>query len=75
MRMAPHPAIAHHKACHVGDAVAVVIAKTPAAAIAAPAAVMNAVTDAVGTEDITMPATPHTVWKAIRRTTLSRKAE
>ena len=32
MRMAPHPALAHGKACHVGDPVAVVIAETPAAA-------------------------------------------
>src|SRR3546814_2764033 len=29
-----------------------------AGAIAAPAALMNAITDALGTEDITMPATP-----------------
>ena len=28
MKMAPHPAIAHGKACHVGDAVAAVIAET-----------------------------------------------
>src|SRR5947209_3685855 len=28
MRMAPHPALAHQKVCHVGDAVAVVIADT-----------------------------------------------
>ena len=33
-----------------------------AGAIAAPAAVMNAITDAIGTEDIAMPATPATVW-------------
>ncbi len=32
MKMAPHPAIAHGKACHVGDAVAVVIAETLAQA-------------------------------------------
>ena len=32
MKMAPHPALAHGKACHVGDPVAVVIADTPAAA-------------------------------------------
>ena len=33
-----------------------------AGAIAAPAAVMNAITDALGTEDIAMPATPAAVW-------------
>src|SRR5262244_3555937 len=30
MKMAPHPALAHEKACHVGDAVAVVVAETQA---------------------------------------------
>jgi carbon-monoxide dehydrogenase large subunit len=34
-----------------------------AGAIAAPAAVMNAVTDALGTENIQMPATPEKVWR------------
>src|SRR5262250_1220388 len=37
-----------------------------AGAIAAPAAVMNAVTDAIGTEQLTMPATPQTVWAALQ---------
>lgn len=37
-----------------------------AGAIAAPAAVMNAVTDALGTEEIDMPATPHKVWHALK---------
>jgi carbon-monoxide dehydrogenase large subunit len=40
-----------------------------AGAIGSPAAVMNAVTDALtslGVKDLPMPATPHTVWKAIR---------
>src|SRR5262249_57187923 len=32
MKMAPHPALAHDKANHVGDAVAVVVAETPAQA-------------------------------------------
>ena len=32
MKMAPHPALAHGKACHVGDPVAVVIGRTVAAA-------------------------------------------
>jgi carbon-monoxide dehydrogenase large subunit len=37
-----------------------------AGAIAAPAAVMNAITDALGTEDIEMPATPLAVWRALQ---------
>jgi carbon-monoxide dehydrogenase large subunit len=37
-----------------------------AGAIAAPAAVMNAITDALGTENIEMPATPLTVWRALQ---------
>ena len=37
-----------------------------AGAIAAPAAVMNAITDAIGIEDMAMPATPQAVWAAIR---------
>jgi aerobic carbon-monoxide dehydrogenase large subunit len=45
-----------------------------AGAIAAPAAVMNAITDAVGTEDIAMPATPATVWAAIQKTNHTRQA-
>jgi aerobic carbon-monoxide dehydrogenase large subunit len=39
-----------------------------AGAIAAPAAVMNAITDALGTEAIDMPATPASVWAALQRT-------
>jgi len=39
-----------------------------AGAIAAPAAVMNAVTNAIGTSDLTMPATPEKVWRAIQGT-------
>jgi carbon-monoxide dehydrogenase large subunit len=39
-----------------------------AGAIAAPAAVMNAITDAIGTEDLGMPATPQAVWTALRKT-------
>lgn len=38
-----------------------------AGAIAAPAAVMNAVTDAIGSEDVAMPANPPTVWAALQR--------
>ena len=37
-----------------------------AGAIAAPAAVMNAITDALGTEDVPMPATPQVVWRTIQ---------
>jgi carbon-monoxide dehydrogenase large subunit len=37
-----------------------------AGCIAAPAAVINAVTDAIGVRDIAMPATPHVVWKALQ---------
>jgi carbon-monoxide dehydrogenase large subunit len=36
-----------------------------AGAIAAPAALMNAVTNALGIKDMPMPATPHNVWKAM----------
>jgi carbon-monoxide dehydrogenase large subunit len=39
-----------------------------AGAIAAPPAVMNAITNAIGTSDITMPATPEKVWRAIQGT-------
>lgn len=39
-----------------------------AGAIAAPAAVINAITDALGTEDIAMPATANAVWSAMQRT-------
>jgi carbon-monoxide dehydrogenase large subunit len=38
-----------------------------AGAIAAPAAVINAITDAIGTEDVPMPATPHAVWAALQK--------
>jgi aerobic carbon-monoxide dehydrogenase large subunit len=39
-----------------------------AGAIAAPAAVINAITDAIGTEQLAMPATPATVWAALQKT-------
>src|SRR6266498_442024 len=45
-----------------------------AGAIAAPAAVINAITDAIGSEHIAMPATPQAVWTAIQRSNASRKA-
>ena len=38
-----------------------------AGAIAAPAAVMNAITNALGTEAIDMPATPQAVWAVLQR--------
>jgi carbon-monoxide dehydrogenase large subunit len=38
-----------------------------AGAIAAPAAVINAITDAVGHEDVRMPATPQEVWRAAQK--------
>ncbi|MCK0198815.1 xanthine dehydrogenase family protein molybdopterin-binding subunit [Ancylobacter sp. 6x-1] len=37
-----------------------------AGAIAAPPAVINAITDALGTEAVPMPATPSTVWEVMR---------
>ena len=43
-----------------------------AGAIAAPAAMMNAITNALGHEDIAMPATPQAVWRAIQK--MPRKA-
>jgi carbon-monoxide dehydrogenase large subunit len=46
-----------------------------AGAIAAPAAVMNAITDALGVEDIAMPASPAAVWSAIRRARPRQAAE
>jgi carbon-monoxide dehydrogenase large subunit len=39
-----------------------------AGAIAAPAAVINAITDALGTEELSMPATANAVWAALQRT-------
>ena len=46
-----------------------------AGAIAAPAAVMNAITDAIGTENIAMPATPATVWRALQTVQPRQAAE
>ncbi len=45
-----------------------------AGAIAAPAAVINAITDAIGTEDLAMPATSQAVWAAIRRVAKMQQA-
>ena len=38
-----------------------------AGAIGSPAAIMNAVTDAVGDNNLSMPATPEKVWRALNR--------
>jgi carbon-monoxide dehydrogenase large subunit len=45
-----------------------------AGAIAAPAAVINAITDAIGTEDLAMPATPQAVWAALQKANRMPKA-
>ncbi len=45
-----------------------------AGAIAAPVAVINAITNAVGHEDVPMPATPNAVWAAIQKSAKTRKA-
>ncbi len=45
-----------------------------AGAIAAPAAVINAITDAIGSEHIAMPATAQAVWSAIQKVNSVRKA-
>jgi carbon-monoxide dehydrogenase large subunit len=45
-----------------------------AGAIAAPAAVMNAITDALGTENIDMPATPQAVWAVLQKSKLPHAA-
>ncbi len=45
-----------------------------AGAIAAPAAVINAITDAIGSEKLAMPATPQAVWAAIRKAATMQKA-
>jgi carbon-monoxide dehydrogenase large subunit len=46
-----------------------------AGAIAAPAAVINAITDAIGSEDIAMPATANAVWSALSRVNARQAAE
>ncbi len=46
-----------------------------AGAIAAPAAVINAITDALGHEDIAMPATPQAVWRAAHKSPAKLAAE
>ncbi|MGO8800488.1 MAG: xanthine dehydrogenase family protein molybdopterin-binding subunit [Roseiarcus sp.] len=46
-----------------------------AGAIASPAAVINAITDAVGHENVAMPATPQVVWRAAQKALAKRAAE
>jgi carbon-monoxide dehydrogenase large subunit len=46
-----------------------------AGAIAAPPAVINAITDALGHEDIAMPATPQAVWRAAQKARMPMAAE
>ena len=43
-----------------------------AGAIGAPAAVMNAITDALGVKDVAMPATAQTIWKHLQETSHAR---
>jgi carbon-monoxide dehydrogenase large subunit len=46
-----------------------------AGAIAAPPAVINALTDALGHEDVAMPATSQVVWRAAKKAPAKRAAE
>jgi len=46
-----------------------------AGAIASPPAVINAITDALGHEDVSMPATPQVVWRAAQKAVTKRAAE
>jgi carbon-monoxide dehydrogenase large subunit len=45
-----------------------------AGAIAAPVAVINALTDAIGTEELAMPATAQTVWRSLQKANSTRAA-
>jgi carbon-monoxide dehydrogenase large subunit len=45
-----------------------------AGAIAAPVAVINAITHAIGTEQLEMPATAQAVWQALQKANNTRKA-
>jgi len=45
-----------------------------AGAIAAPAAVINAITDAIGSEQLSMPATANAVWAAMQHAPAQRQA-
>ncbi|MBV8662359.1 MAG: molybdopterin-dependent oxidoreductase, partial [Hyphomicrobiales bacterium] len=46
-----------------------------AGAIASPPAVINAITDALGHENVAMPATPQVVWRAARQAEMKHAAE
>src|ERR1700678_4530150 len=46
-----------------------------AGGIASPPAVINAITDALGHEEVAMPATPQVVWRAAQKTMMKRAAE
>jgi len=46
-----------------------------AGAIGSPPAIINAITDAIGTEEIAMPASPAAVWAAIQATKTAQAAE
>jgi carbon-monoxide dehydrogenase large subunit len=46
-----------------------------AGAIASPAALINAITDAIGHENVLMPATPSNVWKALQAGQMKKAAE
>jgi aerobic carbon-monoxide dehydrogenase large subunit len=46
-----------------------------AGAIAAPPAVINAITDAIGVRELAMPATPQTVWRALQSAQVKQAAE
>jgi aerobic carbon-monoxide dehydrogenase large subunit len=45
-----------------------------AGAIAAPVAVINALTDAIGSEELSMPATAQTVWRSLQNISNRREA-
>jgi carbon-monoxide dehydrogenase large subunit len=45
-----------------------------AGAIAAPVAVINALTDAIGTEELPMPATAQAVWQALQKSSTQKAA-
>src|SRR5205823_12697896 len=45
-----------------------------AGAIGAPVAVINALTDAIGSEELAMPATPQRVWRSLQKVSNRREA-
>jgi carbon-monoxide dehydrogenase large subunit len=46
-----------------------------AGAIGSPPAVINAITDALGDNDLTMPATPEKIWRKAKSAVLQQAAE